>query len=397
MSGTIAAGSVGDVLIGRDLQGTVQVAGTLSHLSAGGATPGTITAGNIGTVSAAAATGPLVLQITEAGVRRQVLATPADPAHPSLDGVRFAYLYDSTGPGDPQLALRVTNGNPLTPRDDVPFDLAMVTDTAAGFDLARLDAVGRADLRNILIEGSLLRVVSPAAVRFLGLPKGPAGGIRLPQDQLRAVTVQGKAAAGSIRAASLQAVSFGSVTDRRGRNIPAGRASGQVASLLLAPGTRIQQARVSVRVPVRAGQPVALFLATRRNKRFDPRKVLFLNRSQDNTSNTAVVTIAVRHRRSAIRSVKFLGAGGSFRTRLPIGPGRKHVVRAAHAAPDGTAHRIEAPGRPDEAAIDVLLARGGIALSLRREGRVHRPSDTTLTRVASLHLAAGSTRHRAGG
>jgi hypothetical protein len=272
--------------------------------------------------------------------------------------------------------------------------------------------VGRADLRNIIIEGNLLRVVSPAALRFLGLPPGAPGGIRLPQAHLGAVTVQGNAAAESIQAASLQAVSFGSVTDRRGRIIPAGRANDRVASLLLAPGTRIQQARVSFRVPVRAGQPVALFLATRRNKRFDPRKVLFLNRSRDNTSNNAVVTIAVRHRRSAIRSIKFLGAGGSLRTRLPIDPERRHFVRAAHAAsggshalghhpaemaPDDTAHRIEAPGRPDAAAIDALLARGGIALKLRREGRVHRPSDTTLTRVASLHLAAGSIRHRAGG
>ena len=372
LAGTVAAANVGDVTIGGDLRGTVLVAGTLNHLSAGGATPGTITAGDIGTVSASASIGPVVLQINEAGVWRRVLATPADPTRLSVDGVRFAYYYDSTSPGAPQLALRVINGNPLTPRDDVPFDLALVTDTAAGFDLARLDAAGHAGLRNLLVEGDLLRAASPAALSFLGLPPGSPGGIRLPEDHLGAVAIRGNAAAGSIRAASLQALSFGSVTARRGRTIPAGRANGRVASLLLAIGTRIQKVRNNFHVPVRPGQPAALFLATRRNGRFNPRKVLLLADGQDNTSTTAAVTVAVRRRRSAIRSIEFLGAGGSVRTRLPIGPAGARFVRAAHAgggasralahhpaparpAREGPAHRVEAPGRSHAAALDALL------------------------------------------
>ena len=47
-TGEVDAGNIGDLAIGRDLQGTVQVAGTLNHLSTGGAMSGTIAAGNIG-------------------------------------------------------------------------------------------------------------------------------------------------------------------------------------------------------------------------------------------------------------------------------------------------------------------------------------------------------------
>ena len=176
MDGTLtAAGTIDAMSVGGSLDGTLTVAGALGHLSVGGATTGQITAQSIGTISAAAATGPLILRVDEGGVDRQVVATPADPAHPSLGGLRFAYLYDSTGPGNPQLALRITGGNSPAPADAARFDLALTTDSAAGFDLERLDAVRRPGLRNILVEGNLRSrdPVGPALPRAAaGKPRG---------------------------------------------------------------------------------------------------------------------------------------------------------------------------------------------------------------------------------
>ena len=128
-TGEVSAGNIRDMSVGGDLKGVVRVSGILGRLRIGGASPGKVVAGDVGVITAANATGPVVLDVTEAGVTRQVIVTPADPARPSLADVHFAYVYDSTGPGNPQLALRLTNGNPASRGDDTPIDLAI---TSAG-------------------------------------------------------------------------------------------------------------------------------------------------------------------------------------------------------------------------------------------------------------------------
>ena len=81
--------------------------------------------------------------------------------------VLFAYLYDSTSASQPQLAIRVTNGQSDTSADDVRFNLALVGyGTTAKFNLARVDANGSSGLGNIAVEGDILTAVSQPALAF---------------------------------------------------------------------------------------------------------------------------------------------------------------------------------------------------------------------------------------
>src|SRR5262249_52928618 len=155
-----STGSVnGTFAVGGNLSGTVQVDGTLSQLTVGGSTPGSISAGNIGTITASGGVaGSPVFKIKQGGVLRQLFATQVGTNGevtntPTPSSVVFDYFYDSTGTGNPQLSVKVTNTG------GVKFDLSLSMKTAAGFDLAqpgfdlaRLFANGSSGVRDVVIE-----------------------------------------------------------------------------------------------------------------------------------------------------------------------------------------------------------------------------------------------------
>ena len=149
--GSVVAGDIASLMIGGELRGTVAVGGTLGSLVVAGATPGIISAGDVGTVQALNAKGTLILRISEAGVTRRIEATPVAPGNSHLDGVKFSYIYDSTGTGDPRLQLHVVNAAPATTK----FDLALATDSSANFTLARLDSTGASGLRQLRVDGDI--------------------------------------------------------------------------------------------------------------------------------------------------------------------------------------------------------------------------------------------------
>ena len=354
-SAVVRAGSLDKLTIGPDglsvgqnLAGTVTVAGTLGSVRVAGGTPGTIEAGQVGTVAVYGGYGPVVLRIIENGIERRVeLAVPSmpfpqpDPGGLALsngpDYVNVKYFYESESLANPQLTARITNGVGPT---FGPYDLSLVTyDHFAKFNLARLDANGVAGIRNVAIEGDLLTQVSSTASSFFGPVNNPAG-IRLPEDHLGGVGIRDFAPDHHIQAASIQAIAFGSHTVGTGTALGASANPSDAARLLTA-GTRIVPADGTYRVPF-SGLPdyrVGLFIATdHKGGEFDDDLIALTVQNitvanADRTANlvtasnaergavTALVTAAStfdqkgRLGDSVVTSVALRGDGGSIETR----------------------------------------------------------------------------------
>ena len=175
---------------------------------------------------------------------------PAALPSPSASSyVNFEYFYEglATVLGNPQLTARVTNGVG-TSADQ--YDFALITDNdVAKFNLARLDAIGVAGVRNVEVEGDLLTTITAAAQAFFGLPSNQ-GGVRLPSDNLAGVEIRDYAPPDSIQAKSIQGVAFGSTTRFTINHVIYG--STEVASdaaNLLVLGTAIVQANDTFLVP----------------------------------------------------------------------------------------------------------------------------------------------------
>jgi hypothetical protein len=315
MAGTVVVtglGSLGTMTVGGDFTGSVSVGGLLGTLSVFGATTGSVTAGSIDFITAEAAfAGSPVLEVTQGGVRRELLAARADTGLPAPASVKFAYVYEGNAGGDPRLTVRVTNGSAMSSTDDVRFDLSLVTNTGAEFDLVRVFADGTSGIRNVAVEGDVLTALSPAALLFFG-PIGTAGGVRLPLDALGSVAAQDNLTAGTVQVRSLQAVAFGSLTV--GGVVLAGEAATHVdAAGVLAPGGTTVRANDTFRVPFGEARRVAFFLDTGPGV-FDVKNVLFADQTPDLASVTALVTASAGN----IMTVRLEGDGGSIQTSQAI-------------------------------------------------------------------------------
>jgi hypothetical protein len=323
-AGTIDSMTIGPDMLtpGDDMAGQITVLGTLGSLRVAGGTPGTIDAGHVGTIDAYGGYGPFVLRVIENGVERHVeLTTPANPypqpnaiAPATVVGTAYVnvqYVYESGTLANPQLTARITNGVGTAPDQ---YDLSLVVyGDAVKFNLARLDAAGVAGVRNVAIEGDVLTAVSPGASAFFKVP-GPNGsvvldktpaGIRLPLDKLAGVAVRDYAPNGSIQAAGIQAMAFGSHTGIDGKIATGASANWFDAGRLLTTGTKILQAVDTYRVPFAdlATQTVGLFLATAKGGgRFDDFNIVFLVESvcTPNAAGTANVVTPCNAARGAV-------------------------------------------------------------------------------------------------
>jgi len=315
-SGMISAGNTGNTVnpalanihtmtIQVDLAGQLNVLGTLMTLTVHGGTPGTVTAGQIGTIGVYAGYGPVVAQIEENGIQRRIEAsvpsapfpTAPTPAGSPLD-ITFQYFYEglvsptveglspSTNLANPQLTARVANTSGNIGVDQFDFSLITYND-AAKFNLARLDATGNSGIsgiRNVAVEGDILTSVTFAASSFFGPGSSPAG-VYLPMDQLAGVAVRDFVPDASISAKSIQAVAFGSHDEKAaappsnlalellgqgtvaegGDQIVTGAASqSDEAAELLVKGTKMVQANDTFRVPFAdlTTQQVQMFFVT---------------------------------------------------------------------------------------------------------------------------------------
>ncbi|MGA2700304.1 MAG: hypothetical protein ABSH35_04325 [Isosphaeraceae bacterium] len=266
-------GNVPTMTVRGNLGGGLTVTGTIGSITVGGGTPGTIVAGQIGTIAVLGGFGPVVADITEGGITREIEeTTPANPCcgvlpnpyalastspyaklSPSgtLEYINIQYFYEgldspsvegltpSTNLANPQLTARITNTVSTAPDQ---YDLSLETfNDVAKFNLARLDAVGISGVRNVDVEGNILTKVTSAASTFFAPDSAPAG-IYLPLDNVAGVGVRDYVPDHSIAAKSIQAVAFGSMTSYCGQIETGAVASSNDAANLLAPCTAIVQA-----------------------------------------------------------------------------------------------------------------------------------------------------------
>ena len=206
--------------VGKNLAGQLNVLGRLGSLRVAGGTPGSISAGSIGTIGVFGGYGPVVGQIRENGIARRLDADLPNIPYPLADEtylpsasgasyVNFQYFYEGQGTGlyNPQLTTRIVNPVSAVPDQ---FDLNLMTyNNVAKFNLARVDASGISGVRNVSVEGDLLTSVTSGAQAFIGLPT-LQGGVRLSLDDVAGVEIRDFAPQASIQAKSLQAVAFGS-------------------------------------------------------------------------------------------------------------------------------------------------------------------------------------------
>ncbi|MEJ7636517.1 MAG: hypothetical protein WKF75_00640 [Singulisphaera sp.] len=148
--------------------------------------PGTIAAGDVGLVTARRPPGP-----TSCGSSRPASSSAGGQPgrrRRATGSLRLRLRLDGRRP---PVGVRVTNGDPTSPRD-TPIDLH--ASTPPPNSTQRGSTPGRSGIRHVVIEGDLLATASPETLTFLGRPPGGPGGIRLPLDRLGGVTVQARAA-----------------------------------------------------------------------------------------------------------------------------------------------------------------------------------------------------------
>ena len=325
--------------VGQNMAGVINVQGTLGAGSIAGGTPGLFEAGHVGTIEAYGGFGPVVMHVIEAGVDRRVEeAAPGQfylqPDANDVAGspyVNIQYLYESAGFSSPQLSATITNNVSTAPDQ---FDLStVVLKDGAKFNLARLDADGVSGLRNLAVEGDLVPGISATASSFFAGDKSPAG-VYLPQDRIAGVGIRDHAPNGSIAAAGIQGVAFGSFTNTQGQVVPGSQATSADAAKLLAGGTAIVPAgsvnssgTETFRAPFAAlpGQNVAFFLDTARSGGvFDPNDMDFTLQSDGDGIHTpqffpatrgavtAMIGVNEQPTGSVVQSVDLYGDGGSI-------------------------------------------------------------------------------------
>jgi hypothetical protein len=334
--------------VGQVMAGVIDVGGTLGSATIAGGTPGLFEAGQVGTIGAYGGFGPVVLRVIEAGTQRWLEEDPAgevfsqpDAAATATTSQKYNYIntqffYESDGFSSPQISARITNGVSSSPDQ---FDLSTVVfQDGKSFNLDRLDAAGVAGIGNVAVEGSLVTTLSAAAQGFFLMPSGspdpsPAG-VYLPADDLASVSVRDHAPNGSIVAAEIQGVAFGSFTSNGGTIEPGSQAATTDASRLLGPGTMIVpagsvngQGTETFRVPFAAlpVQQVAFFLDTASGAgTFDPKNMVFTLESDSDGIDpatlfpatrgavTAVIGVDAAPQGSVVQSVDLYGDGGSI-------------------------------------------------------------------------------------
>jgi hypothetical protein len=329
----------GQLSVGQNMAGFIDVTGTLGFGRIAGGTPGLFEAGHVGTIGAYGGFGPVVMHVIEAGVDRRV--EEADPGQfylqPNANNVagspyvNIQYLYESAGFSSPQLSARITNNVGTGPEQ---FDLSTVVLQDGGkFNLARLDAVGVSGLRNLAVEGSLVPGVSGTAAIFFAGDNSP-GGVYLPDDSIAGIGIRDYAPKGSILAAEIQGVGFGSFTNGAGQVEPGSQSTAADATALLAAGTNIVpagsvngQGTETFRVPFAAlpGQKVAFYLDTAPSgAAFDPNDMVFTLQSDSDGVHapqlfpatrgavTAMIGVEQQPSGSVVQSVDLYGDGGSI-------------------------------------------------------------------------------------
>lgn len=205
-TGIFNAGSINTMTVGGDLAGLLNVNGLLNTLAINGGSPGEIIAGAINYITVQSGFGDKVLQVIEGGIERQIQAAPVAGGTLSAQ-IRFAFMYDSSAPGDPQIAIQVANSGAVAARS---FNLSLVAiNSDAQFNLALIYATAATGIGNITVSGNILFNATSAELNFLHLAATARTGVVLPFDKITGVEVSGILPIGFVDVAGIEGVAFG--------------------------------------------------------------------------------------------------------------------------------------------------------------------------------------------
>jgi hypothetical protein len=322
-TGVLNASAITTMTVGGDLAGLLNVSGLLNILTVNGGTPGKIVAGSVNVIRVANGYGNKVFQVIEGGIERDILATPV--AGGTMPGtVHFAFVYDSQSATDPQVAIRVTDANPVA--RSYNLDLAVVNSSSAQFDLTRIDATTTTGLSNISLQGDLLMTLTAPELQFFtNLTSANPGGIVLPLDSITGVEVSGRLPVGYINVAGIEGLAFGSLITAAGATITTGALLGSTSTIqvlwnLLGSKATLNPATDALVLPFNENQSVKLFAHIDTN----PDMVLVMTLTDglaDNLPVTASVQLVPTTNNNVnplVQSIAFAGNGGSVNSAFSI-------------------------------------------------------------------------------
>lgn len=318
--GTLNGGSINTMTVGGDFAGALNVIGLLNSLTVDGGTPGVIVAGDVNVITVLAGFGNSVLNVTEGGIQREILATPVDGGC-LPDTIHFAFVYDSQTATNPQLAIRITDTDPVARS----FNLALVVvnSSTAKFNLTRIDSNGATGISNISVWGDLLtQLTAPQLQLFTDLTASSHAGVVLPTDNITGVEISGRLPVGFINVAGLEGLAFGIVTTATGTPVTVTNPIGAGTSLknLLGYNVALNPATDAFVVPFNETHNVTLFAHD--NASMDLEKILtFTDEINDNLPITACVLVLPTTNNSIkplIQSIALFGNGASINSTLSV-------------------------------------------------------------------------------
>ncbi len=321
-TGVINAGSIGTLTIGGDLAGQLNVTGLLGTLTVDGGTPGTIVAGSVQVINVLAGYGNVVFNLTVNGIQREILATPvAGGAMPNT--VHFAFVYDAKTASVPQLAIRITDTNPVARSYNLA--LVVVNSSTAKFDLSRIDSYnnGKTGISNISVQGDLLTKLSaPELQLFTNLTATSPGGVVLPADSITGLELSGNLPIGFVNVTGLEGLAFSTVTTASGTPVSVSTPLGQGISLksLLGSSAVVNSATDAFAVLFNETGSVRLFVHDDTNSDLNL-IVTFTDELNDNLPVSATVKVLPTTNNSIaplIQSIALTGNGGSINSTLSI-------------------------------------------------------------------------------
>jgi hypothetical protein len=319
------AGSITTMSVVGDLAGLLNVTGLLNTLTVAGGTPGKIVAGDINVITVFAGYGNKVLQVVEAGIERDIWATPVNGGT-LPNTVHFAFVYDSKTATTPQLAIRITDTNPSARS----FNLALtvVNSSTAKFNLSRIDSTanGVTGLSNLSLQGDLLKALTaPELQLFTDLNASSRAGVVLPADSITGVEISGTLPQGFIDVAGIEGVAFGTIVTSSGATISVANVLGSASNIqvlwnLLGSNVTLNLANDAFVVPFNETSGVRLFAHTNTNP--DLNLVMTLtDQLNDNLPVTATVQLVAVNNTTTnalVQSVTLVGNGGSINSPLSI-------------------------------------------------------------------------------
>jgi hypothetical protein len=322
-SGVINAGSINMVTITGNLAGTLNVTGALGTLIVDGATPGQIVVGSVQMITVLAGYGNTLLNLTVNGIQREILALPVAGGNMPIT-VLFAFVYDATTSAVPQVAIRITNPNPVA--RSFNLELLVLNSSTAKFDLSLLDSTGngKTGVANVSIQGDILtQLTAPELTLFTNLNAASRAGIVLPADSIVGVEVSGNLPIGYIDVAGIEGLAFSVLTTAGGVPISVTTPLGQGSSLssLLGGSPVINPATDSFVVPFTQNGTVRLFVHDDTNYDFNLIMTLTaaLNNNLPVVATVQVVPTTSGSINPLVQSVVLSGnGGGSITSALSI-------------------------------------------------------------------------------